>query len=49
MINGKKIYDQPVDSNIKWYKEIKKLTIGQAEYFTTGCLLIVIISKIIVA
>ena len=34
IING-----QPTDSDIKKYKEIRKLTIGQREDYTTGCLL----------
>ena len=37
--NGKNFYDQPIDSDIKRYKEIRKLTTGQSEYYTTGCLL----------
>ena len=37
--NGKNFYDQPTDSDIKWYKEIRKLTTGQGEDFTTKCLL----------
>ena len=39
IINGKNIYDQPIDSDIKQYEEIRKLTVGQGEYYTTGCLL----------
>ena len=39
IINGKKIYDQSVDSDIKRYEEIRKLTTGQDEDYTTGCLL----------
>ena len=38
IINGKNFYDQPIDSGIKWYKEIRKLTTGQGEDYTTGCL-----------
>ena len=34
----KHFYDQPVDSDIKQYEEIRKLTIGQCEDYTTGCL-----------
>ena len=30
--------DQPIESDIKRYEEIKKLTIGQNESQTTGCL-----------
>ena len=32
IINGKNFYDQPIDSDIKRYKEIRKLTAGQ-DYF----------------
>ena len=32
-------YNQPIDSDIKRYEEIRKLTTGQAEGYTTGCLL----------
>ena len=37
-INAKKFYDQPIDSDIKRYKEIRNLTTGEGEYYTTGCL-----------
>ena len=39
IINGKILYDQPIDSDIKRYEEIGKLTTGQSEDYTTGCLL----------
>ena len=39
IINGKNFYDQAIGSHIKWYKEIKKLTKGQREDYTKGCLL----------
>ena len=39
IINGKNVYDQPIDSDIKQYEEIGKLTTVQAEDYTTGCLL----------
>ena len=32
-------YDQTIDSYIKRYEEIRKLTAGQCEDYTTGCLL----------
>ena len=35
IINKKNFYDQPIDSDIKQYKEIRKLTTGQAENYTT--------------
>ena len=39
MINEKNVYDQPIDSDIKQYKEIRKLTTGKDEVYTTGCFL----------
>ena len=36
IINGKNFYDQPVDSDIKRYEEIRKLTTEQGEDCTTG-------------
>ena len=39
IINGKNFYDQEIDSDIKQYEEIRKLTTGQGEDYTTGCLL----------
>ena len=39
IINRKNFYDQPIDSGIKRYKEIRKLTAGKGEDYTTGCLL----------
>ena len=39
IINGKNFYDQPIDSDTKRYKEVRKLTTGQDEDYTTGSLL----------
>ena len=39
IINGKNFYDQPIDSGVKLYEDIIKLITGQAEDYTTGCLL----------
>ena len=39
IINGNSFYDQPIDSDAKRYKEIKKSKKGQGEDYTTGCLL----------
>ena len=39
IINGKKFCDQAIDSEIKRYEEIRKLTTGQGEDYTTGYLL----------
>ena len=33
---GKKRYDQPIVSNIKRYEEVKILTTGQGEDYTTA-------------
>ena len=38
-INGKNFYGQAIGSNIKRYEEIRKLTTGQGEDYTTECLL----------
>ena len=38
IINVKSFYDQRIDSDIKRYEEIRKLTTGQGEDYTTGCL-----------
>ena len=35
----KTFYDQGIDSDIKQYEEIRKLTTRQGENCTTGCLL----------
>ena len=39
IINRKSFYDHAVDSDIRWYEEIRKLTTEQGQYYTTGCLL----------
>ena len=39
IFNGKHFYDQPIDSDIKLYEEIKKLTTRQGEDYTRGCFL----------
>ena len=39
IINGKIFYNQAIDSDIKRYEEIRNLTTGQGEDYTTGCLL----------
>ena len=33
----KSLYGQPVDSDIKRYKEIRMFTTGKGEDYTTGC------------
>ena len=37
IINGKNFFDQAIDSDIKRYEEIRKLTTGQGEDYTIGC------------
>ena len=39
IINGENIYDQEIDSGLKRYEEIRKLTTGQGGDYTTDCLL----------
>ena len=39
MIDGKNFFDQPIDSDLKTYKNIRKVATGQGEDYTTGCLL----------
>ena len=38
-INGRNFYDQPVNDLIKQYDEIRKISTGQGDDYTTGCLL----------
>ena len=37
--NGDNCYDQLIDSDAKRHAEIRNLTTGQGEFYTTGCLL----------
>ena len=39
IIKGKKLNDRSIDSDIKIYEKIRKLTTGQGEDYTTECLL----------
>ena len=39
MINGKNIFDQPVKNNLRTYDNIRKITTGQRDDYTTSCLL----------
>ena len=39
MIDGKNLFDQRINSVIKTYKNTRKITIGQGDDYTTGCLL----------
>ena len=39
MTDGRNIFDQPINSITKTYKNIRKITTGQGDDYTTGCLL----------
>ena len=39
MIDGKNLFDQPINNKTKTYENIRKITIGQGDDYTTGCLL----------
>ena len=39
MIDAKEFFDQPINNMIKTYENIRKITIGQGDDYTTGCLL----------
>ena len=39
MIDGKNFFDQPVKNDKATYENIRKITIGQGDDYTTGCLL----------
>ena len=38
-IDGRNFYDQPVNDSIKRYDEVTKISTGQGDDYTTGCLL----------
>ena len=38
-IDCKNFYDQPINDSIKQYDEIRKISTGQSDDYTTGCLL----------
>ena len=39
MIDGKNFFDQPVANDFKTYENIRKISTGQEDDYTTGCLL----------
>ena len=39
MIDGKNFFDQPLNSNFKTYKSIRKIAAGQGDDYTAGCFL----------
>ena len=38
-IDGRNFYDQPINNSIKQYDEVRKISTGQGDDYTTGCLL----------
>ena len=38
-IDGRNFYDQPINDSIKQYDEVRKMTTGPGDHYTTGCLL----------
>ena len=39
IIDGRNFYDNPIESDIEKYRELKKVMIGKGEHYTTGSLL----------
>ena len=39
MIHGKKFFDQPINNGFKTYENIRNISTGQGDDYTTGCLL----------
>ena len=39
MIDGKNLFDQPVNSDFKTYENIRRIATGQRDDYTTRCLL----------
>ena len=39
MIDGRNFFDQPAKNNLRIYDNIRKITTGQGDDYTTGCLL----------
>ena len=38
-IDGRNFYDQPINDLIKQYDEVRKISTGQGDDYTTGCFL----------
>ena len=38
-IDGRNFYDQPINDSIKQYNGVRKISTGQGDDYTTGCLL----------
>ena len=39
IIDGRNFYDQPISSDERQYDELRKVTLGKGDDYTTGCLL----------
>ena len=39
MIDGKNLFDQPINSNLKTYENIRKIATGRGDDYRTSCLL----------
>ena len=39
MIDGQNFFDQPIRNNLITYDSIRKISAGQGDHYTTGCLL----------
>ena len=39
MIHGRNVFDQPINNINKTYENIRKITTGTGDDYTTGCLL----------
>ena len=37
--DGRNFYDQPINDSIKQYDEVRKISTGQGDDYTAGCLL----------
>ena len=37
MVDGRNFYDQPINDLIKQYDEVRKVSTGQGDDYTTGC------------
>ena len=44
MIDGRNIFDQPVQNNIRTYINILEITVGQGDDYATSCLLFFVFS-----
>ena len=40
MTDGKNVFNQPINNNLKTYENIRRIATGQWDDYTTGCLLV---------